>query len=120
MWCTVIEKPCTVPVPYLYCTCTVPVLYHLFSLQAVLGAIVWMAIFSIFKQVKDLWMYMKLSVSDSVRKLWPHTSTCNCSLLLISVLHIWCTYVSLYNEMHMYMYHTCGMYYKVYIVDMSN
>ena len=38
-----------------------------FLFKAVLGAIIWVAIYSIFKQVKDLWMYMKLSLSDTVR-----------------------------------------------------
>ncbi|KAL5474476.1 hypothetical protein EMCRGX_G026427 [Ephydatia muelleri] len=33
--------------------------------DAVLGAIIWVAIYAILKQVKDLWMYMKLSLSDT-------------------------------------------------------
>lgn len=46
---------------------TKPVLFWFVSFQAVLGAIIWVAIYAILKQVKDLWMYMKLSLSDTVR-----------------------------------------------------
>ena len=44
--------------------------YCVFWLKAILGAIVWVALYGTLTQFKDLYRYFKISPWDGVRKSW--------------------------------------------------
>lgn len=40
---------------------------YMYVVQAVLAAIIWVALYGMFSQVRDIWKYFKLSIWDMVR-----------------------------------------------------
>ena len=41
---------------------------YMYAVQAVLAAIIWVALYGMFSQVVDIWKYFKLSIWDMVRR----------------------------------------------------
>ena len=54
-----------------FLTCQTHILPHtcmyIHVVQAVLAAIIWVALYGMFSQVRDIWKYFKLSIWDMVR-----------------------------------------------------